>query len=232
MHFDVALCYLAKQEMENFLKEVTQFNKYNYNIELKKRIEKLVTFVSIINDKNASAEDIFKQAWNLGAALNNHIACYALTTLALEKGFDAPRCYYQRGISALNRGKLPISIYDFSKAIMLKNNYEDAYYKRAMSYISIKMSQEAVNDLNTLIKINSNSFDAHFMLGEIYLQNNQLDKAKKEYKISLNLSNKDILKKRGELKIVAPSSRMLRAERIYSMSKQRLRKLDKQSKWE
>lgn len=232
IQFDMALCYLAKQETDYFLKKVTEFNKVNFDIELKKQIELLVTFVRKINDNNASAEDIFKTAWNLGAVLNNHIACYALTTLALEKGFDTPRCYYQRGVSAAYIGKLPISIYDFSKSILLKNNYEDAYYERAMSYFEVNMTQEAAYDLNSLIKIDSNYFDAHFMLGEIYLQNNQLDKAKEEYEIAYNLSYKNMLKKRGELDIVSPDSRMLRAEKIYAKSKQRLQELDKQSKRE
>jgi len=227
LHFDMALCYLVKQEPDNFIKEVSQFNQVNYNTELKKQIEFLVASVGNINDRNASAEDIFKTAWNLGTGLNNHIGCYTLTTLALEKGFDAPRCYYQRGVSASYIGKLHISIYDFSKAILLKNDYADPYYERAICYLSINMREEAANDLNTLIKINPNSFDAHFILGEIYLEQNQLDEAKKEYEIALNLSNENISKKQGKLELIEPSTRMMRAERIYSESKKRLQQLDK-----
>jgi tetratricopeptide (TPR) repeat protein len=224
IHVDTALCHLAKRDANGFAAEIALFESQNTNPVLAQQIKGLAFYAKLAGDPKVSPGAIFKAGWNLGG-MNNNLGAYALTTLALERGFDPARCYYQRGVAAAGIGKTGIALFDFTKAIALKRDYQDAYFERAGVYMQADKIPEAESDLRAVLKLNPASYDSHFMLGEIYRDQRKSDQAMGEYKAAWELSGKAVEGEQGGVQLVAPPSRMFRAQRFHAMAGQRMQEL-------
>lgn len=75
-----------------------------------------------------------------------------------------PTAYYNRGIAYYNKGQLDLAINNYDKAIELDPQLANAYYGRAIIFITSKKINEAITDFKTfLIYTDPNSTEAEFV---------------------------------------------------------------------
>lgn len=98
--------------------------------------------------------------------------------------------YYGRGRDYLRSGRTEEAEKDFNEVIRLKPDYGDAYYSLGLIYNDLAQSdkvtqsdkeiqsKKAIEYFITAVQKNPVYAEAHFMLGQIYLRNNQISKAK------------------------------------------------------
>ena len=62
------------------------------------------------------------------------------------------------------------SVEDFTKAIELDNNYSDAYFNRALSYLHLKEFKSAIGDFTKVIALNPKDYQAFSQRGTAKFQ--------------------------------------------------------------
>jgi len=94
-----------------------------------------------------------------------------------------PVFYNDAGIKALRNGEYEKALSYFNKALIAKPDFAIAYYNIAVVFRKIDRREDAVDALSKSIELYPEFNSAHYELGEIYLADNQLDEALKEFKI-------------------------------------------------
>lgn len=94
-----------------------------------------------------------------------------------------PMFYNDAGIKALRNGEYEKAISYFNKALMAKPDFAIAYYNIAIVFTKIDRREDAIDALGKSIELFPEFNSAHYELGQIYLADNQLDEALKEFKI-------------------------------------------------
>ena len=65
--------------------------------------------------------------------------------------------YYNRGLAHSKKGEVELAIKDYTKAIELKPDYADAYYRRSKSWLHLGETEKAKADMKTASNIGINS---------------------------------------------------------------------------
>ena len=94
-----------------------------------------------------------------------------------------PMLYNEAGIKVLRNGEYEKAISYFNKALMAKPDFAVAYYNIAVVFTKIDRREDAIDALSKSIELYPEFNSAHYELGQIYLTDNQLDEALKEFKI-------------------------------------------------
>lgn len=98
------------------------------------------------------------------------------------------RKLYDHGWTYLDKKQYELAIKDFTAAIVVNRNYENAYFARADAYYHVKKYDLAIKDLTTVIRINPNAKDAYSSRGDIYKAVRQDYKlAIKDYRAALKI---------------------------------------------
>ena len=74
-----------------------------------------------------------------------------------EHNQECAETYYNRGLAHSKEGELKLAIKDYSKAIELKPDYADAYYRRSKAWLHLGETEKAKTDMKTASKIGINS---------------------------------------------------------------------------
>ena len=70
---------------------------------------------------------------------------------------ECAETYYNRGLAHSQKGELELAIADYTKAIGLKPDYADAYYRRSKTWLHLGETEKAKADMKTASKIGINS---------------------------------------------------------------------------
>ena len=70
---------------------------------------------------------------------------------------ECAETYYNRGLAHSKEGELKLAIKDYSKAIELKPDYADAYYRRSKAWLHLGETEKAKTDMKIASKIGINS---------------------------------------------------------------------------
>ena len=77
-----------------------------------------------------------------------------------ESNQECAEIYYNRGLVHAKNGALKLAIEDYSKAIELKPDYADAYYRRSKAWLHLGEVEKAKSDMKTASSIGINSATA------------------------------------------------------------------------
>jgi len=73
---------------------------------------------------------------------------------------ECAETYYNRGLAHSKKGELELAIADYTKAIALKPDYADAYYRRSKVWLHLGEEEKAKSDMKTASSIGINSTTA------------------------------------------------------------------------
>jgi len=102
--------------------------------------------------------------------------------------YEKTKPYIDNGIEYMKEGDKSSyrkAIKEFTKALDIDNNYYFARYCRAKSFYYIGNLQNAKQDLSVLVYNSPNDPEVHYLLGQVYLDDNILDSAEKEFTFAL-----------------------------------------------
>jgi tetratricopeptide (TPR) repeat protein len=83
--------------------------------------------------------------------------------------------HYNDGITALNKGQGLVAADLFSKSILLKPDFEKAYYNRCIANTMIRHYPDALADINKVLSGNPNNIDARFAKAMVFFGQGQKD---------------------------------------------------------
>ena len=95
-----------------------------------------------------------------------------LTELIKQTPLDAST-YFRRGVAYVQKSDYDNAIKEFTKAIILKSDYTDAYYFRGTAYHSRGAkgdADRAISDLTKVIKLDPNHAIAYPLRGQLTMQ--------------------------------------------------------------
>ena len=86
------------------------------------------------------------------------------------------RSYYEKGEDYYEAENWVMAIGEYTTAIQMNPDYEDAYFSRGDSYYELGQDQNAINDLTKVIQLNPNHKSAYYNRGSSYrhLEQHQL----------------------------------------------------------
>lgn len=118
---------------------------------------------------------------------------------------DTPKTaeeFYQRGISMGKDGSYKNAIDDFQQAILLNQNYFDAFLASAFYKIRVEDFQGAINDCNKAMLLNENNAVVYNHRGYAKYRLKQLDDAMLDFNkaIEINPEYANAYRNRGEIK--------------------------------
>lgn len=94
----------------------------------------------------------------------------------------------KQGVALHDQGKYDAALAKYSEALKLDSSYQSAYYEMAYTLFATGKGNEALPYLEKLISLNPNSGEAFDLLGSIYDDNKQPDKAIKYYLRGIKVS--------------------------------------------
>jgi tetratricopeptide (TPR) repeat protein len=94
---------------------------------------------------------------------------------------------YDSALKAYNEGKYQTAITFIDRALEIKNDEPDFYILRAKANYKIDNKNLAMNDLNKSLEL-KNNFNAHYLRGKIFLEFDELEKAKQDFREAYNLN--------------------------------------------
>ena len=65
--------------------------------------------------------------------------------------------YYNRGLEHSRKGEHKLAVNNFTKAIELKPDYADTYYRRSKAWLHLEKTEKAKSDMKIASKIGLNS---------------------------------------------------------------------------
>ena len=74
-----------------------------------------------------------------------------------KRNTECAEAYYNRGLDHSKNGELDKAIQNYTKAIELKPNYADAYYRRSKAWLHLGEWEKAKADMQTASSIGINS---------------------------------------------------------------------------
>ena len=77
-----------------------------------------------------------------------------------ERNQKCAKTYYNRGLAYAKNGELKLAIEDYTKAIELKPDYADAYYRRSKAWLHLGEVEKAKSDMKTASDIGISSATA------------------------------------------------------------------------
>ena len=77
-----------------------------------------------------------------------------------ELNQECAKTYYNRGLVHAKNGELKLAIENYTKAIELKPDYADAYYRRSKMWLHLGEVEKAKSDMKTASSIGINSATA------------------------------------------------------------------------
>jgi tetratricopeptide (TPR) repeat protein len=89
--------------------------------------------------------------------------------------------YTRRGKASAARRDYAAAIADFSKAIDMQPDEASHYYDRAAAHAAARQPVLALADLDQTLKLKPDQLDALLMRGELFLQRNQVPRAKADF---------------------------------------------------
>ena len=73
-----------------------------------------------------------------------------------EHNQECAETYYNRGLAHSEKGEVELAIEDYTKAIELKPDFADAYFKRSRAWLRIGEEEKAKSDMRIANKIGVN----------------------------------------------------------------------------
>ncbi len=95
---------------------------------------------------------------------------------------------YYSALNAYNEGKYQTAITYIDRALQTKNDEPGYYVLRAKSNYKIDNKNLAMDDLNKSLEL-ENTFNARYLRGKIFLEFNELEKAKQDFREAYNLNS-------------------------------------------
>ena len=80
--------------------------------------------------------------------------------MAKELNQKCAETYYNRGLDHSRKGEHKLAVKNYTKAIELKLDYADAYYRRSKAWLHLGETEKAKSDMKTASKIGINSATA------------------------------------------------------------------------
>ncbi len=77
-----------------------------------------------------------------------------------KRNTECAEAYYNHGVAHSKKGELKFAIEDYTKAIELKPDYADAYYRRSKVWLHLGETEKAKADMQTASEIGINSTTA------------------------------------------------------------------------
>ena len=74
-----------------------------------------------------------------------------------ELNKECAEIYYNRGVAHAKKSEVELAIENYTKAIELKPDYADAYYRRSKAWLHLGEAEKAKTDMKTASKIGINS---------------------------------------------------------------------------
>ena len=74
-----------------------------------------------------------------------------------ELNQECAETYYNRGLAHSKKGELKLAIENYTKAIALKPDYADAFYKRSKAWLHLGELEKAKSDMAAASSIGINS---------------------------------------------------------------------------
>jgi tetratricopeptide (TPR) repeat protein len=110
---------------------------------------------------------------------------------------------YTSAQEAYNQGRYQTALTFINKAIEIQNDQPNFYVLRAKANYKVGNKNLAMDDLNKSLSV-SPSFDAYHLRGKLFLENNDLEKAKKDFRAAyeINPENADLLFDLGYLEFL------------------------------
>ncbi len=100
--------------------------------------------------------------------------------------------FYDRGMKLVQSGFRQEAETQFSKAIELNPNFEEAYNARGITRIYLNNYEEALVDFNTAITLNPQYEAALTNRGAVWAKKKDYEKAKKDFDMALQLNPQSI----------------------------------------
>ena len=117
--------------------------------------------------------------------LDEAIPCFQK---AIQQDPQDIEAYFHLGHSFLSKGDIDRSLRCFQQALQLDSNNVNVLYGMGNALMKKRDFPEAIQVTERAIGIFSDSFELQNLLGGIYHQMRQLDKAKEHYRIALSLN--------------------------------------------
>jgi tetratricopeptide (TPR) repeat protein len=100
-------------------------------------------------------------------------------------GIDA---MFTRGLREMHEGNLKRAISTFSEIVRLKPEFTEAWNKRAQLYFMVRQYDKSRLDCEEVLKRNPNHFGALTGVGQVYLEQEQLEKALEYFQRAVNVN--------------------------------------------
>lgn len=120
--------------------------------------------------------------------------CFVLELLIFSCSVSVQLPEYISAEEAYNQGRYQTALTFINRAIEIQNDQPNFYVLRAKANYKVGNKNLAMDDLNKSLSIAPN-FDAYHLRGKLFLENNDLEKAKKDFRAAyeLNPENADLL---------------------------------------
>jgi tetratricopeptide (TPR) repeat protein len=115
-------------------------------------------------------------------------ACTALLQSGQETAINIPIIYYDRGNGYRNKGLNDQAIADYTEAITLNPNYDNAYDNRGIVYRDKGLYDQAIADYMQAIALKPDKANAYYNRGGAYEEKGQRDQAIADYRMALKLA--------------------------------------------
>jgi len=98
---------------------------------------------------------------------------------------DDPKVLLKQGIALNDSGKYDQAIAKYEQAIKIDPNYQDAWYEKSYTLFTSGKEKQAIPSLEKVIQLNPSSAQAYDMLGSIYDDLKDSDKALNYYQLGI-----------------------------------------------
>jgi len=102
-----------------------------------------------------------------------------------------PICYYNRGVSRHQKGKLDEALLDYNKALVIKPDYNTVFNNRGIIFAVKNMPIPAIRDFTKGIETNPRFGDLYTNRANAYTLLKEYDKALEDYSTAISLNSRD-----------------------------------------
>lgn len=114
----------------------------------------------------------------------NSVTLYSHTLHVTKNNYLA---HYNLGCTLFKEGKIKKAFYHFNEAILLKEDYVEAYDNRGVVYDHLGKHQRAIDDYNKAIIIKPDYFRSYYNRGVAYFKLGQYQRAIEDYNQTIRL---------------------------------------------